>query len=360
MARFAHPEYLYGLALVPLLVVLYWWAGRLRKRALKRFGNPDLLRSFTSSGGSTNRGIKLVVLAVAMAVLTLGIANPQIGSKMEEVKREGVDLFIALDVSNSMKAEDIKPNRLESAKREIGQLIGRLQNDRIGLIVFGGESYLQLPLTTDYGAARLILSTIDVDIVPIQGTAIGSAIRLAMKSFVEGERKHKVIVVITDGENHEDDAIEAAKEAAEEGAIVHTIGMGSPLGGPIPVYQNGVQTGYKKDRDGAIVLTKLDESILRQVAEAGEGIFIRATNQDDELEELFGQIMAMEKKEFGARIVTEYEDRFQIFLLIALALFVAEFIISERRHPLFAGWKNRVMAGIGTETDSTVVRERKV
>jgi Ca-activated chloride channel family protein len=263
----------------------------------------------------------------------LALANPQIGTKLEEVKREGVDIMIALDVSNSMTAEDIKPSRLESAKQEISRMIDKLQNDRIGMVVFAGDSYLQLPLTTDYPAARLLLSTIDVDIVPVPGTAIGSAIRLAKKSFAAGEQKHKVIVLITDGENHEDDAIAAAKEAHDEGVVIHTIGMGLPDGAPIPVYQNQNIVGYKKDNEGATVVTKLDQQALVQIAEAGGGKFIRASNQQNELDAILREIESMEKKEFGAKIVTEYEDRFQYCLALALLLLLMEFFLSERVTP---------------------------
>lgn len=334
MITFAHSEYLVAFALLPLLVASFFWAMRVRHRSMERFGNLDLLQRLMPSAGHRRLPVKFLLLATAVAFLVLGTANPRIGSKLEEVKREGVDLFIALDVSLSMKAEDIKPNRLEAAKREISLLLDKLQNDRIGLIVFAGDSYLQLPLTTDYDAARLFLSTIDVDIVPVPGTAIGSAIKLAMKSYVQGERKHKAMVVITDGENHEDDAITAAKEAGAEGIVVHTIGMGSSQGAPIPEYQNGVQVGFKKDEGGNVIITKLDEAGLQQIAEAGGGKYIRANNQQDELDAIFKEVQSMEKKEFGAKIYTEYEDRFQYFLVIAFALLAIEFFVSERKNLL--------------------------
>jgi Ca-activated chloride channel family protein len=339
MIRFAHSEYLYAIALLPILVVLFLWALRSRRKALEAFGNLVLLKQLMPASSGLKRAAKFALLFAAIGFLILGLANPQIGTKMEEVKREGVDIMIALDVSNSMKAEDIRPNRLESAKQEISRMLDKLQNDRIGLIVFGGESYLQLPLTTDYSAARLLLSTVDVDIVPVPGTAIGSAIRLAMKSYSSGERKYKVLVLITDGENHEDDAIAAAKEAHAEGVVIHTIGMGSPNGAPIPEYQNNVQVGFKKDADGTTVITKLDEQALTQIAEAGGGRFIRATSAQNELDAVFKEVESMEKKEFGARVFTEYEDRFQYFLGAALVLLVAEFFLSERRTRLFSRWK---------------------
>ena len=216
-------------------------------------------------------------------------------------------------------------------------MLDKLQNDRIGIIVFGGDSYLQLPLTADYSAARLILSTIDVDVVPVPGTAIGSALRLAMKSFVEGEQKHKVIILITDGENHEDDAIAAAKEAHDDGIVINTIGMGSPDGVPIPEYRDNVQVGFRKDENGATVVTKLDEQALVQIADVGKGKYIHATNQQSELDAVLKEIESMEKKEFGAKVFTEYEDRFQYFLFAALILIVIEFFLSERKNRLMAG-----------------------
>ncbi|HUL43156.1 MAG TPA: VWA domain-containing protein [Bacteroidota bacterium] len=338
MVRFAHSEYLYAFALLPVLVAIFWWALVQRRRRLAAFGNPSLLDRLMTSAGKYKRSVKFFLLLAAFAFLVLGIANPQIGTKLEEVKRQGVDIMICLDVSTSMKAEDIKPSRLESAKQEISRMLDQLQNDRIGIVVFAGESYVQLPLTTDYSAARLILSAIDVDVVPVQGTAIGSALRLAMKSFEEGERKHKVIILITDGENHEDDAVAAAKEAAASGIVIHTIGMGSPEGAPIPVYQNGVQVGYKKDREGTVVITKLDEQALREIAEAGSGTFVRATNQQNELDVVFKAVQGMEKKEIGARVVSDYEDRFQYALVPAVFLLLVEFFISERQNKWLARW----------------------
>ncbi|MBA4311476.1 MAG: hypothetical protein C0417_02490 [Chlorobiaceae bacterium] len=339
MIRFAHTGYLYALALLPVILVIFYWSLRMRKKNLERFGNLSLLDNLMPAISKYKKSTKFFTAFIAFAFIIFGIANPQIGTKMEEVKRAGVDIMIALDVSNSMKAEDIKPNRLESAKQEISHMLDKFQNDRLGLIVFAGDSYLQLPLTTDYSAARLILSTIDVDVVPIPGTAIGSAIKLAMKSFASGEKKHKVIIIISDGENHEDDAITAAKDALEDGVVVHTVGMGSPDGVPIPVYQNGIQVGFRKDQDGNTVVTKLDEQALRQIAEAGGGMYIRATNQQDELDTIFKDIQTMEKKEFGAKIFTEYEDRFQYFLGIALLLLLIEYFISERKNRWFAKWK---------------------
>ncbi len=338
MIRFAHSEYLYALALVPVLLLLFVWVMIRSRMLLRNYGNPALLARLMPEHSRIKKPLKFTLLVLALLFVILGVANPQIGTKFEEVKRAGVDIIIALDVSASMKAEDIKPNRLESAKQEISRMLDKLQNDRIGLVVFAGDSYMQLPLTTDYAAARLILSSIDVDAVPVPGTAIGSAIRLAMKSFVEGEKKHKVIVLITDGENHEDDAITAAKDAHDEGVIVHAIGMGLPDGAPIPIYQDNRLVGYKKDETGATVITKLDEQALTQIASAGGGKFIRASNQQSELDEVLKEIEGMEKKEFGAKVFTEFEDRFQYLLALAVLFLILEFFTAERRSRWISRW----------------------
>ncbi len=338
MIRFANIEFLYALFLIPIIIGVYWYAMRKKKKALIDFGELHLISRLIPDSPKYKYAVKFLILISAFIFTILGLANLQVGSKLEEIKREGVDIIIAIDVSNSMRAEDIKPNRLESTKQAISRLVDKLQNDRIGLIVFAGEAYLQLPLTPDYSAAKLFLSAIDTDIVPIQGTAIGSAIRLAIKSFLGDEKKYKVLVVISDGENHEDDAISEAKNAAEQGIIVHTIGMGSPMGAPIPIYQNNVHVGFRKDKNGNIVVTKLNEAVLQQIASAGNGKYILATNQQNELELILEEISAMEKKEYAAKIFTDYEDRFQYFLAIALLLLVIEFFISDRKNKWLSKW----------------------
>lgn len=239
--------------------------------------------------------------------------------------------MICLDVSNSMNAEDIKPTRLERSKQAIYRLIDKLQGDRIGLIVFAGQAYVQLPITTDYGAAKLFLSSVNTDIVPTQGTAIGAAVDLAIDAVGDSTSKNTSIIVITDGENHEDDAVEATKRAAEKGIIVHTIGMGSPGGAPIPVYRNGMRVSFLQDGNGQTVVTKLAPDVLQQLAEAGKGKFVRASNNDDGLDIILKEINAVEKKEFGAKMFTDYEDQFQYFVAAALLLLLIEFIITESK-----------------------------
>lgn len=333
MFRFAQQEYLLLLAAVPVFVVLYFLLRSWRKNALKKFGDNSLVLQLMPLRANTKPLVKFILITLAFVFLTVAIAGPQLGTNLEEVKHKGVDVIIALDVSNSMKAEDIKPNRLERSKQAIARLIDKLQGDRIGLIVFAGEAYVQLPITTDYGAAKLFLGSIDSDIVPTQGTAIGKAIDLAIESFAgsDSNKHNKSVIVITDGENHEDDAIEAAKEAYEKNITVHTIGMGSINGSPIPVFYNGMRTGFMQDQNGQTVMTKLDENNLQQIAEAGHGKFIRATTSDDGLGIIMKEINAMQKNEFGSKMFTDYADQFQYFIALALLLLLIEFIISEKR-----------------------------
>jgi Ca-activated chloride channel family protein len=268
---------------------------------------------------------------LALVFFIGGLARPQFGSKLKKVKREGVELIIALDVSNSMMAEDIQPNRLERAKRAISRLVDRLKDDKIGLIVFAGDAYTQLPITSDYNSAKLFLNSVSTQIVPKQGTAIGTAINLGIRSFTPNGEANKAIIVITDGENHEDDALEASQRAESEGIIVHTIGMGLPSGSPIPVLRNG-QTDYLKDRDGKVVVTKLNEQMLEQIAAAGSGIYVRANNAQVGLNALFDEINKMEKQEMDTRVYSEYDDQFQYFFAIGLLLLFLEFLVLERKN----------------------------
>ena len=337
MYRFAHYEFLYLLGIIPVYLILFV-IFRIRKRkALQKMGDDFLVLKLSPYSSGRRQNIKLILFLLANAAIILAAAGPQIGSRLEEVKRKGADIIITLDVSNSMKAEDIKPNRLERSKQAIARLVDKLEGDRIGIIVFAGQAYVQLPITTDYAAAKLFLNYIDTDIIPTQGTAIGSAIELAVKSFAQDSKHNKAIVIITDGENHEDDAAAASKNAQEKGIIVHTIGMGSPDGSPIPVYHNKVQVDYKKDRDGNTIVSKLDEAALSKIALEGGGKFIRATNSDDGLKAIISEINKMEKTEFGAKMITDYEDRFQYFLGAGLFLLLIEFLISERKSKFFSG-----------------------
>lgn len=331
MFRFAHPEYLYALAVLPVILLAYFYYRSWKKKARKQFGDVILVDRLTPNVSKTKPVTKLILNLLGIALIIVACANPQIGTRLEEVKREGVDIIIALDVSNSMKAQDIKPNRLERSKQAISRLIDQLENDRIGMIVFAGQAYVQLPITSDYAAAKLFLSTIDTDLIPTQGTCIGCAIDLATESFVGNDNKHKALIVITDGENHEDDAVEAAKKAHAQGVVIHTIGMGSPEGAPIPVMRNGVQTDFLKDNSGNTIITKLETLTLEQIANEGKGQFIQASNSDDGLATILSQINKMDKKSFGSKQFTDYEDRFQYFLAAGLLLLLIEFTITNKR-----------------------------
>ncbi len=339
MIRFAHEEYLWLLGLIPVFIVMYWIVARTRNKALGRFGTLNILSRLAESASRPKRIVKFAVFLFAFVLMVVGYANPQIGTRLQEVKQEGVDIFIALDVSLSMKAEDIKPNRLEKAKFEIRNLIDRLAGDRIGMVVFAGEGYTQFPLTTDYSGAKLFLDVVDVDAVPIPGTSLGSAIQRAMDSYDFEEPTTKVLVIITDGENTEGDAFAAAEDAAKKRILIYTIGLGSPEGTPIPVYNtSGQQVDFKRDRLGSIVMTKLDEVSLEKIADIGDGAYYRGTNSQDELNEIYKAINALQKREFGTKQFTDFESRFQFFIAAGILLLIVELLISEKKIGWLAKW----------------------
>ncbi len=332
MFRFGQPDYLYFLLLIPLLIGLFTYLRMQQTAAKNKFSSNSLFRRLARYHSGRKGIVKATMTILAYAFLVVALSNPQVGTRMEEVKQEGVDLFIALDVSKSMLAEDIKPNRLEKAKYELGNLIQRLAGDKVGLIVFSGEAFTQFPLTIDYSAASLLLDVVDVEAVPNPGTAIGSAIAQAMKSFNFEDPASKVLIIMTDGENNSGDAIEQAKEAAEKGVRIFTIGLGSPQGAPIPVYNAaGQQVDFKKDRSGTVVLTKLDESSLEEIASIGKGKYFRASNTQDELDAIYKEINGLEKREFGVKKFTEFDDKFQYFLACVLVLLLIEVILSDKK-----------------------------
>ena len=339
MLRYEHIEYLNFLFGIPVLILWIIFYNRWKKKSFSLFGDNKLLKELMHSYSKGRTQIKNIFTVLIFSLLIIGIANPQIGTKMEEVKREGVDLMIAIDLSNSMLAEDIKPNRLEKAKLAISRLIDKLEGDRIGLIVFAGDAYVQLPITTDYSAAKLFLSTVNTNIVPSQGTEIGKAIDLSVQSFDMENAQNKAIIIITDGESHDEKAIESSQQAQELGIFVHTLGMGLSKGGPIPIYNKyGNQIGYRKDREGNTVVSKLNENLLRKIASEGAGVYVRANNSKAGLATLFAEINKMEKKEIGTMVFTEYKDRFQFFIGFALLLLLADLILLNRKNK----WSNRI------------------
>lgn len=331
MLRFQHIEYLWLLLLVLAMIVLLLVYHQWKKKRREAFAQADLLDVIAGSHSTRKNVWKSILFLLSFTCLVIGIANPQIGSKTETVKSQGADIMIALDVSNSMNAKDITPSRLERSKMVMNQLIHQLKGDRIGIVVFAGQSFVQLPITSDYSAAKLFLPTIHSDVVPVQGTAIGDAIDLCVSSFDEKSQAGKAIIVISDGENHEDDAVKAAKNAKKKGIVVHTIGMGSKEGAPIPVLKKGKQTGYMSDEDGGSVITKLDPEMLTEIAEAADGSFVRATNTDGGLGFILSKIDKMKKSENKTQMYTGFESRFQIFIGLAILFLLLEILISTKK-----------------------------
>ncbi len=332
MIQFAHPEYLTYLFALPAVAAVLWFAWLLKRRRMQAYGARATLQRMVPGRSRVKFWLRGGLLLLTLGVLVVAYANPKIGTKFEEVTRSGIDLIVAVDVSSSMRAEDIQPNRISAAKKELQNLINNLKGDRIGIIVFAGDGYTQLPLTSDYNAALMLTDVITTGSAPTPGTAIGAAIDLARESFKKEEGKYKAMVIITDGENHEDDPVSAANEAADEGIVIHTIGMGSLEGAPIPEGSDENRQGFKKDAQGELVLSRLDAETLREVAKVTGGTFTQAISGRDNLASVFEQIERMEKKEFGTKQFTDYEDRFQYLLALGLLLLIAELLISETRN----------------------------
>ena len=330
MFRFANPQFLYLLIVVPLLVSMFIYVTYQQKKRLRAFGNPDLLRRLMPNASVIRPQLKFYTLITILLLMIVALARPQFGSKLQTAKKEGVEAMIVLDVSNSMMAQDVQPNRLERSKLILSKLIDDMVDDKTGLIVFAGDAFVQLPITSDNVSAKMFLSSITPGLVPRQGTAIGSAIDLAIRSFGPKESEAgRTIILITDGENHEDDAIGAAKLAKENGITVHVIGMGTPEGTPIPV--NGTMS-FRKDKAGNVVITKLNEGMCRQIAEAGSGIYVRADNTNTALKALSGQISEMQKGNLEIKSYAEYDEKFFIFVWIALFLLIIEFYLFNRQN----------------------------
>ena len=326
MILFAHSEYLLLLLLVPLFPLAYGLARYLRRRRLRKFGDEALVRELMPSWSASKGWVRVVLFSLAFFFFVIGQARPQIGAKLTERKLKGAEVMIALDVSNSMLAEDYSPNRLERAKLAVSRMTDKLQDDRIGLIVFAGTSFVQLPITTDFVSAKMFLSSISTESVPIQGTALEDALRTAGRSVSAQSEKSRVIILISDGENHEGNPVEVAKMLSEEGIKVYTIGVGSAQGQPIPM--NGE---LLKDKDGNIVVTRLDEKTLREIARAGGGAYIHAGNEEFGLNPIINDIRKMEDEEFSSTVFEEYDEQYMYFLGMALALLVIEMLIGGRR-----------------------------
>ena len=327
MLVFASYRFLWLLLLVPLIPALYAVALAFRKRRIRRFGDPKMVAHLMPHYSRAKGWVRIILFTLAFFFFVIGLSRPQIGAKLSERQTKGAEIMICLDVSSSMLAQDYTPCRLERAKLAISSLVDKLHDDRIGLIIFAGSSFVQLPVTTDYVSAKMFLSSIDAGSVPVQGTAIGDAIHTAMKSFSAQSEKSRVIILISDGENHEDDAVAAAKEAAQAGIRIYTVGVGSAAGQPIPV-----DGELLRDKDGNIVVTRLDEKTLRQIADAGGGAYIQAGNEEFGLNPIINDIRAMEGELFSSVVFEEYDEQYMYFFAIALILLVIEMLVGERKN----------------------------
>ena len=329
MFRFAHPEYLFLLLLIPLLIGVFIYTSIQKRRNIAKFGNPDILAQLMPNVSKVRPQVKFYFQLAVVFLLAIVLAQPQFGLKQEKEKRKGIEVMIALDVSNSMLAQDVLPSRLENAKQVLSKLVDDMNEDKVGLVVFAGDAYTQLPITVDYVSAKMFLSSISPDLVPRQGTAIGSAIDLAIKSFGAKTDAGKSIILITDGENHEDDAIGAAKLAAENNIIVNVIGMGKTDGAPIPV--PGTMS-FRKDKDGNVVVSKLNEQMCKEIALAGKEIYVHADNTNGAYKVINKELDKLAKSDLKSTSYSEYNEQFQSFALLALFLLVLDSFIFDRKN----------------------------
>ena len=324
---FAEPKYLFLILLIPVFFVIQAVVLKLRKRKIRKFGDEELVEQLMPSYSRAKVWLRMSLFSLAFLFFSLGMARPQMGAVLKEHTARGAEVMIVLDVSNSMLAEDYSPNRLERAKLAISRVVDKLRDDRIGLVVFAGNSFVQLPITTDYVSAKMFLNSISTGSVPIQGTAMGEAISTALRSFSAQSDKSRAIVVITDGENHEDDPVAAAEQAASMGVRVFTIGVGSPQGTMIPLEDGG----YLEDRDGNPVVTRLDDKVLQDVTAAGKGLYIHAGNREFGLEPIINEIARMDDEEYSSIVFEEYDELYMYFLAVAFFFLLIEMLVGDRR-----------------------------
>ncbi|TXN37885.1 VWA domain-containing protein [Flagellimonas hymeniacidonis] len=324
--------YFYLLAIIPVMVVAFFFLQVWKKRTQRHFADTKLLKRLAPNKSSFKSALKLIFLSLGLAFLIIGLVNPKIGTKLETVKREGVDIVFAVDVSKSMLAEDIAPNRIEKAKRLVSEIINQLASDRIGIIAYAGQAYPQLPITTDYGAAKMFLQSMNTDMLSSQGTAINAAIDLASTYYDDSEQTNRVLFIVSDGEDHsERSTIDAVDNAVKNGIRIFTIGVGKPKGAPIPIKRNGVVESLKKDNKGEVVITKLNEAVLSEISSEGNGEYIDGSNTENAVEYIKEQLNQMDKKEFEAKQFAEYKDQFQWFLGIGLFfLFLDIFLLDKK------------------------------
>ena len=332
MFRFEEPTYLYLLLLLPFLAAFYLYSNYRRRKAIRKFGDPVLMAQLMPDVSKYRPDVKFWLVFAAIGLFAVLLARPQFGSKLETVKRQGVEVMIALDISNSMLAQDVQPSRLEKAKRLVAQLVDKMENDKVGMIVFAGDAFTQLPITSDYISAKMFLESINPSLISKQGTAIGAAINLATRSFTPQEGVGRAVIVITDGENHEGGAVEAAKAAAEKGIQVSVLGVGMPDGAPIPVEGTN---DFRRDRDGNVVVTRLNEQMCQEIAQAGDGIYVRVDNSNAAQKVIAQEINKMATADVETQVYTEFNEQFQAVAWIILLLLLAEMLILERKNPLF-------------------------
>ncbi len=329
MFRFAHIEFLWLLLLIPVLILAHALYTRYKRKQLLQFGDPSLMAELMPNASVVRPHVKFTLEILALTLLIFALARPQYGSKEQTIKREGIEVMIALDISNSMLAEDVAPNRLDRAKQILSKLVDQMVDDKLGLVVFAGDAFTQLPITCDYVSAKMFLQNISPDLIPAQGTAIGAAINTCIRSFGSEESEaSRAIILITDGENHEDDAKAAAQAAKERGMHVYVVGIGKPEGSPIPDGHGS----FKKDRSGQVVVSRLNEEMCKEIAGAGDGIYVRADNSNTASRALQKELNKLATTEIETKVYTDYNEQYQSFVLIALLLLVIDFFIFSRKN----------------------------
>lgn len=332
MFRFEEPIYLYLFLLLPCLIVIYIYSNYRRRVAIQKFGDPELMAQLMPDVSQYRPGVKFTLLCLSVILFVFLLARPQFGSKLETIKRQGIEVIIALDISNSMLAQDVEPNRLEKAKRLVSQLVDKLQNDKIGMIVFAGDAFIQLPITSDFISAKIFLESITPSLISKQGTAIGEAITLATRSFTSQEEVGRTIILITDGENHEGKIAEATKHAIEKGIQINVLGIGSPEGSPIPIEGTN---DFRRDKEGNVVITSLNESMCQEIAKIGNGMYIRVDNTNNAQKAIIKEINKIAKDDIETQVYTDYNEQFQSVALLLFFVLLVEMLILERKNPIF-------------------------
>ena len=331
MCQLEENIWLWAFIIIPMMLIIYLWTYFWKKRIQKGFGSSIVLKRLSPDLSFFKSTLKFVVLCLAISALIIGLVNPKIGTKLETIKREGVDIVFAIDVSKSMLAEDVAPNRLEKSKQLVTQIINNLASDRVGIIAYAGKAFPQLPITTDYASAKMFLQSMNTDMLSSQGTAIDEAIQLSRNYYDDDEQTNRVLIIISDGEDHNDLSVEVAETASEEGIKIYTIGVGSEKGGPIPLKRNGVVMSYKKDQNNETVITRLNKETLRMIANKANGDYINGNQTADVVKQIRDALNAMDKKEFESKEFAEYKDQFQWFLGIGLFFLILDILFLERK-----------------------------